>query len=1139
MTRRASLVRELFDAARARPVAQRDAWLLARSRDENHADRELIDAALLEEVRDLLAWSEQPSGLLDVPLFDPEHLAGHQHVQDPVPEQLGPYRIVRPLGRGSMGTVYEALQENPRRSVALKVLRAGMATDSAVRRFQLEVDALGRLDHPYVASIYEAGITDLGDGSRPYLAMELVRGERLDLAGRRPGSSRVERLELLARIGEGVAHAHSRGVVHRDLKPDNVIVDADLRPRILDFGVARLLEPDARPAAHATAEGILVGTLQYMSPEQAMGDVTRIDTRSDVYALGVLGYELLTGRPPYDLAGLDLPEMLAVITDRDGPLAGTLDGTLRGDVETILAMSMHKDPARRYQSAAEFTADIRRHLADEPILAMPASTADQLRRFARKNRGLVGGAGVGLVLLLLGLAAMAWGLIEARDRNRANLVLLASEREARLSEAQVREQLEVALSEAQRSRLVMEGALVDAEGLTDFVTGMILSVQPERQGWDIRLGDVLDAAVARARAWEASDKVRARLDGTLGQAYLALGRYPEAATHLERAFAAWQQLVGPDAPATLDVQANLGQALRKLFDTGAAWALQLDLLGRRERLQGADDERTLAAELELGITAHWMARFDEGAQRLSTLIERAGGLLGVEHGLVVDARLALGRLYVTASRFDLARDLFEQVLGARLETVGEDHLDALFVRRELAKLDLLAGRFDQALRDLAALREGFSRALGPDHPETLLCLADEARVLDSLGRFDEALAAFGASIAGLTRVAGADDGKTQLTRKRRASLLVKLGRTDEAMAAFQALIAEHDSAHPAPDWWLGALRERGVLFMMHADFAGARSDLEVALAGLRAQYGDRHIAVAHVIMDISNVDLNERQMVAAESRLVEAEALYRELLGDDATDTLAARMNRARVYAELGRWREAEPILLEAIERFRATLGSEHISTLRPLVWLAEIWIKTDRAKQAGPLLEATVASLQPRVGANHELVVEARHGLVDVFLATGRLDDARRVLDELAEPLRREQAGWLQTHEVVLRHARWLRASSRPDEAEAVLLAAIAAGEDKARGGGEAEGDSEGTGYGATYQPLLWELRFELAGLVALDGRVQEAVTSLESLRATATATWGDQTPDAARAAAALAELRAENGGGDRPRTAGPGGRR
>jgi eukaryotic-like serine/threonine-protein kinase len=326
-----------------------------------------------------------------------------------LPAAIGGYRILRVIGDGGMGTVYEAEQRDPQRVIALKVLHRWSTSASLVRRFRRETQVLGRLQHPGIAQIFEAGVHDPGDGSRPvpFFVMELVRGQPLTAYLRSQGCPLRRRLEIFLQICAAVAYAHQRGVIHRDLKPDNILIGEDGNAKVIDFGIATSTSGAGHePATTAhTTPGQVIGTLPYMSPEQVSGDPTRIDARTDVYALGVLLYETLADRLPYDLRDRSLPDAARVIREESHGRLSTVNRLFRGDLETIVTKALEKDPDRRYQSVGDLADDIRRHLHHEPIAARPPSTLYQLSKFASRNRAIV--AGVLGIMLALGLGAIA------------------------------------------------------------------------------------------------------------------------------------------------------------------------------------------------------------------------------------------------------------------------------------------------------------------------------------------------------------------------------------------------------------------------------------------------------------------------------------------------------------------------------------------------------------------------------------------------------------------------------------------------------------------------------------------------------------------------------------------------------------
>ena len=405
--------------------------------DRTEAERPAFVAAECgsdEEVRkvvlEMLDVDADESPLLDS-LAEPTDLDDAETSPPTVPG----YRIVRRIGQGGMGSVYLAEQDSPRRRVALKMIRAGYLSRSLRRRFRLEAEVLGRLQHPGIAQIYAAGEIDAGRGSQPFFAMEFVDGVPLLRYAKEHELTIRAKLELVARICDAAHHAHQKGVIHRDLKPDNVLVapapEEDTaegigkfarlgQPKVLDFGVARATDSDLYATTQETGIGRFIGTIPYMSPEQVSGDSSALDSRSDVYALGVVLFELLSGRLPFDLLGKPIPAAVRIIREEDPARLSSVNIIFRGDVDTIVNKALEKERERRYQSAAELAADLRRYLANEPINAHPPSTFYQFRKFATRNRGLVAGLALAVLFLITGsIVSLVYASIAKQGQREA------------------------------------------------------------------------------------------------------------------------------------------------------------------------------------------------------------------------------------------------------------------------------------------------------------------------------------------------------------------------------------------------------------------------------------------------------------------------------------------------------------------------------------------------------------------------------------------------------------------------------------------------------------------------------------------------------------------------------------------------
>ncbi len=435
------------------------------------------DPDLRAEVEKMLAddarlRTEEGESFLQSPVLRPAPLAPAPTFAMPLPQQIGPYRILRLLGQGGMGAVYEAEQDNPRRLIALKVIRPGLVEPSLLRRFTHEAQLLGRLHHPGIAQIHEAGVA--ADG-QPFFALELIRGVALNEYVTRHNLDPAGRLELLAQVCDAVQHAHDQGIIHRDLKPSNILVDESGRPKVLDFGVGRATDAGLLTSTDHTRTGQLLGTLGYMSPEQVTSAPHELDGRSDVYTLGVVLFELLVGRLPFHVDHLPLPEAARTILEHEPSRLGSLDTRFRGDIETIVAKALEKDKTRRYQSAAELAADIRRHLRNEPIRARPPSALYQLRKFARRQKALVGG--------VLGvMAALAIGtVVSVIFAVRANQNAQEAGENARQSQEHERS----ARYQTYRARLAAAAAALSHHDVAD-AARQLDEAPDELRGWEWR-----------------------------------------------------------------------------------------------------------------------------------------------------------------------------------------------------------------------------------------------------------------------------------------------------------------------------------------------------------------------------------------------------------------------------------------------------------------------------------------------------------------------------------------------------------------------------------------------------------------------------------------------------------------------------
>jgi tetratricopeptide (TPR) repeat protein len=668
----------------------------AERRDEFLNERCGGDGRLRAEVESLLAHDERAGKFMEstrtVALNPEPSGAGMEG------KRIGAFTIRRLIASGGMGNVFEAQQESPRRPVALKLMRGGIASSSALRRFQFEAQLLARLRHPAIAQIYEAGSHDDGSGGVPFFAMEYIpRAAPITQHARDNGLTTRQRLDLFSQVCDAVHHGHQKGIIHRDLKPSNILVDSSGRPKIIDFGVARATDSDLAVTTLQTSVGQLIGTLQYMSPEQCAADPHDLDTRSDVYALGVVLYELLLGQVPYDVSRVQIAEAARLIRDHAAPRPSSLDRKLRGDVETIVLKAIEKDRSRRYQSAAELAADIRRYLGNEPIVARPASAFYQLGKFARRHRGLAGGVAAAFAVLVVALVVVS---------ELAVRINRESETTARTNE-------------------FLESLLLT----TDFLEAGKDPIAPEQIGINVRLVDVLgegldrlddDPTLITDRALEATLRYRG------GMGLLAKGDLVESRKQLERALTMRRQIHGDEQPETLECKVGLATTLNFFFDQRPrAEQLAREAVDGYLAMPEPPDERALRAMFSLAVILRNEGKYPEAVE----VGEQMVGILESSEDPIdfagFGAKALIGSALCKANRPDEAERWIREAEDELEAETGGVHTVRAVLDRARALLAARRGQWDEAKEILDSAHEadieysGAKTVFGSDSLKTM------------------------------------------------------------------------------------------------------------------------------------------------------------------------------------------------------------------------------------------------------------------------------------------------------------------------------------------------------------------------------------------------------------------------------------
>jgi tetratricopeptide (TPR) repeat protein len=783
--------KEIFNDVLERPPGERSGFLQSACAG---------DAALRSQVNELLAAHVEAGEFLASPTqaVDPAVPATETVERTPLTESsgsvIGRYKLLQQIGEGGFGVVFMAEQREPVvRRVALKIIKVGMDTRQTLARFEAERQALAMMEHANIARVLDAGATQTG---RPYFVMELVRGDPITEYADKHNLSTRDRLELFTQVCHAVQHAHQKGVIHRDIKPSNILVtigDGRPIPKVIDFGIAKATSARLTEKTLFTEHRALIGTPAYMSPEQAEMSGVDIDTRSDIYSLGVLLYELLTGTTPFDAKMMlqaaygeiqriireveppkpstrlsAMKETLPTIAAHRHSEPGKLPSLIRGDLDWIVMKCLEKDRTRRYETANGVAMDVQRHLQGEPVVAAPASTAYRLLKFARRHRvGVLGGASVAAALLLgvLGTTAGLWRALQEREK-------AASERDRAVSAERVA---------AERAK--------EAEAITAFLSDMLSSADPARAGMGKSMRDLLAEACANLKTSFADQpRVEAHLRRVIGGTYRNLGLYEQAEQQLMPALDMHTRLLGETDPETI-------RSLNEL-----AWLrLAQDRLDEAESLNNrtlATARRALGAEHEIVLQAMHIQAEIEGARGgdsyplLEELVKIERRVLGDEHPdtLRVMYALALSDQY-RWSWHELAARL-EHVVETQRRVLGEEHPDTL---RSTTWLGIFYTapfrRLVEGTRLQERALEAQRRLLGEDHPDALESIHNLAHTYEWWGRTVDAINTHEKALAVRRRVLGEAHPLTLKDEGCLAAAYRRSGRTAESIPMLERVLA--------------------------------------------------------------------------------------------------------------------------------------------------------------------------------------------------------------------------------------------------------------------------------------------------------------------------------------------------------------
>jgi eukaryotic-like serine/threonine-protein kinase len=749
--------------------------------------------------------------------------------------RIGPYRLLQVIGEGGMGEVWLAEQLEPRRRVALKLIKAGMDTKQVVARFESERQALALMDHPAIAKVFDGGSTPEG---RPYFVMEYVAGVPITEHCDTHKLATAARLELFTEVCEGVQHAHQKAIIHRDLKPSNILVslvEGKPQVKIIDFGIAKATGYRLTEKTLFTELGAIIGTPEYMSPEQADLTGQDVDTRTDVYSLGVLLYQLLTGELPFtskELRSSSYEELRRKLKEVEPPRPSTKlstlgDGSahaatnrntdpgalrhqLEGDLDAITMKALEKERARRYGTPSELAQDIGRHLRNEPVVARPPSTAYRFQKYIKRHRVGVGVA-AGLSALLMAFAA-SMGLQARRtalERDRANVERDRANHEREASDkvsAFLANMLSSIKPEALGSALWKDlhqrvAAARRGQGAQDEKVAVTLAsldevlvgVSPTDTAVHLLDEQILERAGKTVEQDMGSEpRIAGSLEYTLGGAYENLGLYKQAGQHAKRAVDIRTRAFGPEDPETLRAMNNLAKMYLRQERFGEAEELYRETLNARRRVLGSDHPDTLTSMNSLTIMYARQGRYDEAEKLFHETLEARRRILGPEHPDTLNAMANLANVYSAQGRIEKSEELDREILEARRRVLGPNHPDTLGAMNNLASVLQDQKHYPESEKLFQETLEVSRRVLGPNHPDTLMYMDNLGTVYEDEGLYDEAEKVFHETLEARRRVLGPEHRQTLTSMNNLADVYAQLGSYREAEKLAQAAVTGYE-----------------------------------------------------------------------------------------------------------------------------------------------------------------------------------------------------------------------------------------------------------------------------------------------------------------------------------------------------------
>ena len=1015
---------EVFAAAVKLSGEQRDAFLAAA------CDQDL---SLRQRVESLLVAHDESGGAIPYQVdrdLEATQLPAFTHK---VGSAIGPYKLLEEIGEGGMGTVWVAQQTEPiKRKVAIKLIKAGMDSKSVLARFEAERQALALMDHPNIARVLDGGMTEQG---RPYFAMEYVKGVPLTQYCDRARLSIRERLELFMPICQAVQHAHQKGIIHRDLKPSNILVclyDGKPVPKVIDFGLAKAMHHSLTERSLYTAHGVMVGTPLYMSPEQAEHNNLDIDTRTDIYSLGVILYELLTGSTPLEKAQMKqaaVNEIMRLIKEVEAPKPSTrlsgsaslpsvaaqrsiepanLQRKISGDLDWVVMKALEKERSRRYETANGLAADIERHLSDEPVSASPPSRKYRMQKFIKRNRTGVTAAGLVAAALLLGMigttVSTIWAIGAQRDEAVARQDALDNAEQAREAAAEAEREKQNAEAETKRA----EHELARATQIKRLITEMLQSVDPEiAQSTDIALlKGILEDAANRLKSGEISDElVAGELHHLVGGLYRRLGLYEEASLHLPVALEIAERMLGKEHNIRLLCLSSLALLYMDQGRSNEAEQLLQETLEIRRRVFGVEHLSTSDAMNNLAVVYKTQGRFSDAEPLYLKSLETLRRLLGNEHEEVLKSMHNLAGLYQAQGLIDKADALFIKVLEVFRRDHGEEHPRTLQFRASLAIQYMKQGRHAEAEKLLPETLQTQRRVLGEEHPDTLLSMNNLSLLYKAQGRLDEAETLILETRNIHRSKLGEEHPDTLLSTYNLANFYEAQGRDAEAETLGQNVLEiRRRVLGPEHPETLASLDMMTLLNKKQARYSEAEKLCLETLEIRRRVFGEEHPETLDSMNRLAELYQAQVRYTEAEKICLETIDIRRRVLGEVHPATLQSMYTLAYLRYDQGRYAEGEPLCRKVLENRRRVLGEENPGTLGTMNVLVLYCLAQSKYAEAVELCVEAL-EIQRRTSRNeHPNTILMMQNLASAYTQMRKYDEAEKLYRDVLEIRGRRQ---------------------------------------------------------------------------------------------------------------------------------------